>query len=74
MDDSVSVAVGGIFLLTGAASGVNVTRGAVTLLLVDALSVVNAANRSLATLTVSTNRVPPQRPFPVATVPTQLTV
>ena len=54
MDDSVSVAVSGVFLLTGVASGVNVTRGAVTLLHVDALSGTITANRSLATLTVAT--------------------
>ena len=73
MNDFASVAVGGVFLLAGVASGVNVTHGTVTLLHVDALSRVITANRRLAKLTVSTNGSPSAASLPCPDRPSQLT-
>ena len=71
MDDSASVTVSNAFLLAGAASGVNATYSAMTLLHIDALSWAIAANRSLATLpflTTAPSAASPSgrdRPFPI---------
>ena len=54
MDELASVAVGGVFLLSGAARGVNVTRGGEMELYLDTLQGAIAANQSLATLAVTT--------------------
>ena len=54
MDELASVAVGGVFLISGAARGVNVTRGGEMELYLDTLQGAIAANQSLATLAVTT--------------------
>ena len=54
MDELASVAVGGVFLLSCAARGVNVTCGGETELYLDTLQGSIASNQSLATLAVTT--------------------
>ena len=54
MDQLASVAVGGVFILSSAARGVNVTCGGETELYLDTLQGAIASNQSLATLAVTT--------------------